>query len=40
MKPVTVVEGASYSVAILAGLAVAVGAAYFVVRELLMEPKE
>eukprot|EP00850_Spirogloea_muscicola_P008381 SM000044S16028 [mRNA] locus=s44:619878:622033:+ [translate_table: standard] len=39
-RPVSVVEGTSYSLVILAGLAVAGGAAYAVVKELILEPKE
>ncbi|KAI0520648.1 hypothetical protein KFK09_008126 [Dendrobium nobile] len=39
-KPVTFVEGASYSVIILAGLGVAALAAYAVFKELIFEPKE
>lgn len=39
-KPVTFVEGASYSVFILAGLGVASLAAYAVFKELIFEPKE
>ncbi|MCO5599009.1 hypothetical protein L7F22_053108 [Adiantum nelumboides] len=39
-KPVTFAEGASYSVAILAGFAVAAAAAYAVFKELIFEPKE
>ncbi|KAG0449000.1 hypothetical protein HPP92_027549 [Vanilla planifolia] len=39
-KPVTFVEGASYSVIILAGLGVASLAAYAVLKELIFEPKE
>ncbi|CAI5530720.1 unnamed protein product [Closterium sp. Naga37s-1] len=39
-RPVSAAEGASYSIVILAALAVAAGAAYFVVKELLLEPKE
>ncbi|KAF7008147.1 hypothetical protein CFC21_022987 [Triticum aestivum] len=39
-KPVTFVEGASYSVVILAGLGVAALAGYAVFKELIFEPKE
>lgn len=39
-KPVTFVEGASYSFVILAGLGVAAFAAYAVLKELVFEPKE
>ncbi|KAI5073502.1 hypothetical protein GOP47_0011515 [Adiantum capillus-veneris] len=39
-KPVSFAEGASYSVAILAGFAVAAAAAYAVFKELIFEPKE
>ncbi|GLJ48467.1 hypothetical protein SUGI_1023050 [Cryptomeria japonica] len=39
-QPVTFAEGASYSLVILAGLAVAAGAAYAVFKELIFEPKE
>ncbi|KAJ4849695.1 hypothetical protein Tsubulata_006721 [Turnera subulata] len=39
-KPVTFVEGASYSVIILAGLGVAAAAAYAVFKELIFQPKE
>ncbi|KAK1273608.1 hypothetical protein QJS04_geneDACA012485 [Acorus gramineus] len=39
-KPVTFVEGASYSVVILAGLALAALAAYAAFKELIFEPKE
>ncbi|KAI5013339.1 hypothetical protein ZWY2020_028293 [Hordeum vulgare] len=39
-KPVTFVEGASYSVVILAGLGVAALAGYAVLKELIFEPKE
>lgn len=39
-KPVTFVEGASYSVVIFAGLAIAGAAAYAVFKELIFEPKE
>lgn len=39
-RPVTVAEGASYSLVILAGLAVAGAAAYAVFKELIFEPKE
>eukprot|EP00250_Pteridium_aquilinum_P004650 c14861_g1_i1 orf=270-1043(+) len=39
-KPVTIVEGASYSLIILFGFAVAGFAAYGVFKELLFEPKE
>eukprot|EP00250_Pteridium_aquilinum_P024439 c29079_g1_i1 orf=118-864(+) len=39
-KPVTFAEGASYSVAIFAGFAVAAAAAYAVFKELIFEPKE
>lgn len=39
-KPVTFTEGASYSLVILAGLAVAAGAAYGVFKELIFQPKE
>ncbi|BBN03661.1 mitochondrial import inner membrane translocase subunit TIM21 [Marchantia polymorpha subsp. ruderalis] len=39
-RPVSVAEGASYSVVILAGLAVAGAAAYAVFKELIFEPKE
>lgn len=39
-KPVTVAEGASYGVVILAGLAVAGAAAYAVFKELVFQPKE
>ncbi|CAI5954661.1 unnamed protein product [Closterium sp. NIES-65] len=39
-RPVSAAEGASYSIVILAALAVAAGAAYFVIKELLLEPKE
>eukprot|EP00252_Welwitschia_mirabilis_P015520 TRINITY_DN34159_c0_g1_i1.p1 TRINITY_DN34159_c0_g1~~TRINITY_DN34159_c0_g1_i1.p1 ORF type:complete len:285 (+),score=40.97 TRINITY_DN34159_c0_g1_i1:203-1057(+) len=39
-KPVTFAEGASYSLVILVGLAVAGGAAYAVFKELIFEPKE
>ncbi|XP_024363124.1 probable mitochondrial import inner membrane translocase subunit TIM21 [Physcomitrium patens] len=39
-KPVTAVEGASYSVVILAGLAVFGFAAYAVLKQLIFEPKE
>jgi len=40
VKPVTFVEGASYSVVIFAGLAIAGAAAYAVFKELIFEPKE
>ncbi|KAL2645508.1 hypothetical protein R1flu_013095 [Riccia fluitans] len=40
VQPVSVAEGASYSVAILAGLAVAGAAAYTIFKELIVEPKE
>ena len=39
-RPVSVAEGASYSLVILAGLAVAGAAAYAVFKELIFEPKE
>ena len=39
-RPVSVAEGASYSLVILAGLAVAGFAAYSVLKELIFEPKE
>lgn len=39
-KPVTFVEGASYSLIILAGLGVAAAAAYAVFKELIFQPKE
>ncbi|KAL3742772.1 hypothetical protein ACJRO7_018139 [Eucalyptus globulus] len=39
-KPVTFVEGASYSLIILAGLGVAAAAAYAVFNELIFQPKE
>ncbi|PIA61746.1 hypothetical protein AQUCO_00200024v1 [Aquilegia coerulea] len=39
-KPVTFTEGASYSIVILAGLAVAAGALYGVFGELIFEPSE
>ncbi|KAI4338788.1 hypothetical protein MLD38_023801 [Melastoma candidum] len=39
-KPVTFVEGASYSVVILVGLGVAAAAAYAVFNELIFQPKE
>lgn len=39
-KPVTFTEGASYTVIILAGLGVAAAAAYAVIKELIIEPKE
>lgn len=39
-RPVTFAEGASYSVAIFAGFAVAAAAAYAVFKELIFEPKE
>ncbi|OIV90695.1 hypothetical protein TanjilG_15081 [Lupinus angustifolius] len=39
-KPVTFVEGASYSVIILAGLGVAAAAGYAVFKELIFQPKE
>ncbi|CAK9877979.1 unnamed protein product [Sphagnum jensenii] len=39
-KPVTVAEGASYSLVILAGLAVAAAAACAVFKELIFEPRE
>ncbi|KAK4338453.1 hypothetical protein RND71_042940 [Anisodus tanguticus] len=39
-KPVTFTEGASYSLVILAGLAVAGAAAYGVFKELIFQPKE
>ncbi|KAF8032250.1 hypothetical protein BT93_D1241 [Corymbia citriodora subsp. variegata] len=39
-KPVTFVEGASYSLIILAGLGVAAAAAYGVFNELIFQPKE
>lgn len=39
-RPVSVAEGASYSLIILAGLAVAAVAAYAVLKELIFEPKE
>lgn len=39
-KPVTFAEGASYSIAIFAGFAVAAAAAYAVFKELIFEPKE
>lgn len=39
-KPVTFVEGASYSVVILAGLGIAAAAGYAVFKELIFEPKE
>lgn len=39
-QPVTFAEGASYSLVIFAGLAVAAGAAYAVFKELIFEPKE
>lgn len=39
-RPVSVAEGASYSLIILAGLAVAGVAAYAVLKELIFEPKE
>lgn len=39
-KPVTFTEGASYSIIILAGLAVAAAAGYAVFKELIFEPKE
>jgi len=37
---VTVAEGASYSLVILAGLAVAAAAAYAVFKELIFQPRE
>ncbi|KAL3677746.1 hypothetical protein R1sor_020702 [Riccia sorocarpa] len=40
VQPVSVAEGASYSIAILAGLAVAGAAAYTIFKELIVEPKE
>ncbi|CAH9147310.1 unnamed protein product [Cuscuta epithymum] len=39
-KPITFTEGASYSVAILAGLGVAAAAGYAVFKELIFQPKE
>ena len=39
-RPVSLAEGASYSLIILAGLAVAAVAAYAVLKELIFEPKE
>ena len=39
-KPVTFVEGASYSVVILAGLGIAAAAGYAVFKELIFQPKE
>ncbi|KAF1878877.1 hypothetical protein Lal_00047549 [Lupinus albus] len=39
-KPVTFVEGASYSVIILAGLGIAAAAGYAVFKELIFQPKE
>lgn len=39
-RPVSVAEGASYSLVILAGLAVAGVAAYAVLKELIFQPKE
>lgn len=39
-KPVTFVEGASYSLVILAGLGVAAAAGYSVFKELIFQPKE
>jgi import inner membrane translocase subunit TIM21 len=39
-RPVTVAEGASYSLVILAGLAVAAAAAYAVFKELIFQPRE
>ncbi|KAH9311450.1 hypothetical protein KI387_026485, partial [Taxus chinensis] len=39
-QPVTFAEGVSYSLVILAGLAVAAGAAYAVFKELIFQPKE
>uniref|UniRef100_A0A7N0UPG7 Mitochondrial import inner membrane translocase subunit Tim21 n=1 Tax=Kalanchoe fedtschenkoi TaxID=63787 RepID=A0A7N0UPG7_KALFE len=39
-KPVTFTEGASYSIIILAALGVAAAAAYGVIKELLIQPKE
>ncbi|KAK2456116.1 mitochondrial import inner membrane translocase subunit tim21 [Trifolium repens] len=39
-KPVTFVEGASYSLIILAGLGVAAAAGYAVFKELIFQPKE
>ncbi|XP_028765573.1 probable mitochondrial import inner membrane translocase subunit TIM21 [Neltuma alba] len=39
-KPVTFVEGASYSVVILVGLGIAAAAGYAVFKELIFEPKE
>ncbi|KAJ7516302.1 hypothetical protein O6H91_22G052200 [Diphasiastrum complanatum] len=39
-RPVSVAEGASYGLVILAGLAVAATAAYAVFKELILEPKE
>lgn len=39
-KPVTFVEGASYSLIILAGLGIAAAAAYGVFNELIFQPKE
>lgn len=39
-KPVTFVEGASYTVFILAGLGIAAAAAYAVFTELIFQPKE
>ncbi|XP_002979780.2 probable mitochondrial import inner membrane translocase subunit TIM21 isoform X2 [Selaginella moellendorffii] len=39
-RPVTVAEGASYGLIILAGLAVAAAAAYAVFKELVFQPKE
>lgn len=39
-RPVTFAEGASYSVAIIVGFAIAGAAAYAVFKELVFEPKE
>ncbi|KAK7280329.1 hypothetical protein RJT34_25392 [Clitoria ternatea] len=39
-KPVTFVEGASYSIVILAGLGIAAAAGYAVFKELIFQPKE
>lgn len=39
-KPVTFVEGASYSLVILAGLGIAAAAGYAVFKELIFQPKE
>ena len=39
-RPVTVAEAGSYSIVIILGLALAAAAAYAVVNELLLEPRE